>query len=180
MNLLLRQNLYKVLLSLFIVFHVLTIFICPNPDGILFRKFSSTIVEYGNLFGLNTTWRFFSPNPAVRLIEYDVFKKDQDGQYQSESFRYPKKVDDEKFHETYNRKINNGMYVVGRGIVNETLGPALCRAHPGAQTIALYSKGRIFPSIEKAKLQGEHVAEIGEVRRDYLMDVHCGDHETAH
>ncbi len=130
-------------------------------------------MAYGNFFGLNTTWRFFSPTPAVRLLEYDVFKKDQNGKLQSESFRYPRKLNEEKFQEIYNRKVNNEMYVTARELLPVTLGPQLCKWHKGAETIAIYVKGRTFPTIEKSRHLGQHVSELGEVTRDYLMDINC-------
>lgn len=110
----------------------------------------------------------------MRLIEYEVFRKGDDGKLHSEEFRYPEKVEEEKFREIYNRKVNNGMYVVARDILPKTLGPYLCRKHMGAETIAIYVKGRVFSTIEKAQFEGSHVADIGEIHRDFLMDVHCG------
>lgn len=172
-----KPNLVRVLLSIFIVIQLLTIFICPNPESILYSELASSLVVYGNLFGLNTTWRFFSPNPGVRLLEYDVFTRNAAGQLVGESFRYPKSAEEEKFREIYGRKVGNEMFVVARNILPVTLGPQLCKWHPGAETIAIYLKGRNFSSIEKSRLEGQHVADIGQVTRTYLQDVHCDTNE---
>ena|SRR6185437_491784 len=171
------QRLLKVALSIFVCFQILTIFVCPNPDSIIFRYFESSLVVYGNFFGINTTWRFFSPDPNVRLLEYDAFTRGDDGHLHGESFRYPKVLAEEPSHEIYNRKMNNEMYVIVRDMVDKTLGPRLCRWHPKAETIAVYITGRVFPTIEKSVFLGPHVRDLGEVRRDYLMDVNC--HENA-
>ncbi len=173
-----NQKLLKLVLSIFIFVQVLTVVICPNPESLIFRKAADTFVVYGNLFGLNTTWRFFSPTPAVRLIDYEVFKRGEDKSFIGESaFHYPNSAKEEGFREIYNRKVNNGMYVVAREMVPKTLGPYLCRKHQGAEVIALYLKGRVFPTIERSQLQGDHVSEIGQIQRDFLMDVHCEANE---
>jgi hypothetical protein len=169
------QRATKLFLSAFICLQLLTIFICPNPDSIIFRAFYSSIVVYGNLFGLNTTWRFFSPDPSVRLFEYDAFSRDSDGKLHGESYRYPKTLAEEPSREIFNRKMNNEMYVVARSMVDKTLGPLLCRRHPEAETLAVFMKGRNFPTIEKSVFQGSHIDDIGEITRDYLMDVNCHD-----
>jgi len=161
------------LLSAFACWQILTVFICPNPDSILFRYFRGSVVTYGNFFGLNTTWRFFSPDPNVRLFEYDTYTRDADGKLRGESFRYPNTLVEEPSREIFNRKMNNEMYLIARNILDKTLGPLICRWHPKAETIAVYLKGRVFPSLEKSILEGKRVADIGEVRRDFWMDINC-------
>ena len=170
-----RPKLIKGALSLFIIFHVTAIFIFPNPESILYRRTASVLATYGNFFGFNTTWRFFSPNPMVRIIEYDVFKADDTGQLQGETFRYPRDIKEEKFREIYNRKLNNAMFMVMRqNLLNEVLGPMMCRWHPGAETLAVSIKGRVIPTIESSKLSGAPARqELGAIQKQYMADVQC-------
>ncbi len=101
-----QLNLAKVLLSFFILFQIAAVFILPNPEGILYRELAPVVVTFGNFFGLNTTWRFFSPNPAVRVLEYDLYTRDAAGNLQSVTFRHPRHLREEKFRGVYNRKLN--------------------------------------------------------------------------
>src|SRR5437867_2035354 len=108
-----KINFFKIVLSCFIIFHIISVFVLPNPESIVYRNLT-LIPQYGNLFGLNTTWRFFSPNPLIRLLEYDVFYRDKDGQLQMTSHQYPSMADHE-LREIYNRKMTNGMFMLSRG-----------------------------------------------------------------
>jgi hypothetical protein len=169
-----QQKLLKVILSVFIVFQLTCVFVLPNPDSIIYRELAPLVVTYGNFFDFNTTWRFFSPNPMVRLMEYDVFTPGPDGKLITESFRYPKSLEDEGSRENFNRKLNNAMYMMGRAeFLKDIFGPTICSWHPKADSIAVYMRGRVLPTIEKSKLTGGERIELGEVERQYVADINC-------
>ena len=73
-----KTNVNKVLpiiLSLYIVFHLTSVLLYPNPGSVLYRYMEPLISSYGNQFGFNTTWQFFSPNPgSLRYVEYSVIQ----------------------------------------------------------------------------------------------------------
>ena len=168
-----KSTLIKILASAFILFHISSVFVLPNPEGILYRHWS-WVTNYGNLFGFNTTWRFFSPNPLIRVLEYDVFYRDQTGDLQMSSFQYPKPLSQEPSREVYNRKMTNGMFMLSRGDhFDKTLGVKLCSWHPRAETIAIYTKGRVFPSVEKSRFEGSRVSDIGAIERIHVKDLEC-------
>lgn len=64
-------------LSLFIVYHLLTVFIMPMGQGLVIRELGRYFVDYANLFGFNTGWRFFSPVPGSTFtLEYSFIYPD--------------------------------------------------------------------------------------------------------
>lgn len=60
-----NRTFVKRLLSLWIIYHLFVIFVMPNAGSFLGRYFGSYLVPYANIFGLNSPWMFFSPNPAA-------------------------------------------------------------------------------------------------------------------
>jgi hypothetical protein len=180
-----QLNLAKVLLSIFILFQISAVFILPNPEGILYRELAPVVVNYGNLFGFNTTWRFFSPNPMVRVLEYDLYTRDAAGSLQSETFRHPRLLKEERFREVYNRKLNNGMYMMGQPEkLKLIMGPWLCRQHPQAETISVYARGLVLPTMEKSQLMGAMSGsfdrqQLGEVQRQQIIDIECNTPEET-
>lgn len=169
------MRLRQIFLTAFILFHLLSIFVLPNPDSILYRKLASPVVTYGNFFGFNTTWRFFSPNPLIRIMEYKVFTPGSDGQLAETVFRYPRDLKDEGSRETYNRKLANSMVMLMReDFLKEIIGPKICGWHPGAETVSISMKGRVWPTIEKSALMGEEKRhELGQIQTQHVMDINC-------
>src|SRR5690606_40348478 len=126
------------------------------------------------LFGFNTTWRFFSPNPNVKFIEYEIFSRNAAGELEARTFQYPSQQDRELSVEIYNRKITNAMFVIARPEMHTALlQPYMCRLHPEAEQIAVYVKGRRFDSLEKSRLQGDSRSEIGTIEKIYVTDLYC-------
>ena len=177
-HLLHNRILLKTFLSLFAIWHIFSIFVLPDPDSVLYHHLTNSVVRYGNLIGFNNTWRFFSPNPLIRLLEYDIFTRGQNGQLHFLlSGRYPRSFNQEPNREIYNRKLDSGMYLMMQNKVPVTIGRVLCRQYANADTIAIYLRGREFPPIEKANLafEGNRVTNLGDVVRQYMFDIHCAD-----
>ncbi len=164
----------KTILSAFIVFHVLCVFILPNPESMLFRATAPVMTTYGNFLGFNTTWRFFSPNPMIRYMEYTIFYRDSSKKLVSSTHRYPRVYTEEKFFENYSRKLNNSMYMMmHKDHLRDNFGKILCRWHPDAEVISVAARGRVFPNIEKSQLIRGDRSELGEVQSQTVTDVHC-------
>jgi hypothetical protein len=170
-----HQTLLKAFLSLFIVFHIFAVVILPNPESIVNRVLSPIIVPYGSFLGVNTTWRFFSPNPLVRLLVYEVFSRNADGVLEGKTYRYPRTLQEEGLRETFNRKFSNSMFMMARlEYITDVLRPSLCKWHPEAETIAISMTGRVLSSIEKTKFEGAKTRdELGTMQTQYLTDIHC-------
>ncbi len=171
------KRIAKIFLSIFIVWQIFCAFVLPNPESLLYQRLYSSVVWYGNLFGLNTVWQFFSPDPRIRLFEYDVFSRDRFGLlHLTARGRFPKKMRQEPNRDVYNRKLMSGMYLVMWQKAPHTIGRYLCMKYPTADIIAVYLRGRVFPNIEAADiLRTQKAWAMGKVIRQFVMDIHCDD-----
>lgn len=164
----------RILLSVFVIFHLFAIFVLPNPENILYRTSAPLITEYGNLLGINTTWRFFSPNPLIRYMEYTVYNHDAEKNLVGEVHRFPRHFSEEPFFENFSRKLNNAMLMMNQvTFLREKFSKIMCGWHPGAETIAVASRGRIVPNIEKSQLFEGGRESLGEVRSSPVAEFDC-------
>lgn len=163
----------KVLLSLFIVFHLLAVLVLPNPNSILYRRLP-ILVEYGNLLAINTTWRFFSPNPLIKTVEYETYEYDDFYDViKSESHLFPESVSGVGGREAFNRTMNYAMIASSRADwAQELLGPLLCKKHPNADEIAIYQVRNDLMAIEKAQLY-ENSDLLFEKIKERVTDIQC-------
>lgn len=63
----------RVFLSFFIVFHLWVVFTTPFQSELLAKIQPRWISSYASLIGINTSWAYFSPEPAKRdylVVEY--------------------------------------------------------------------------------------------------------------
>jgi hypothetical protein len=168
-----KGQIAQILLSAFLVFHVAAVFILPNPESLLFRQTEKIFVNYGNTLGLNTTWRFFSPNPMIQMLEYEL--TDSSGDTEGVPYRYPVSKAVEGSRESYNRKLNNSMYMMENPeFLREFLGPFLCKKHPGAHGLRVYSVRREFPTLEIAQSYSSDRESLEKLTRVAVGDVNCG------
>ena len=123
------------------------------------------IGSYGNQFGLNTTWQFFSPNPgSLRYLDYNAIIESED-KVDIESYTFPPQGD-EVFFKTNQARM---FYYMVRMITHsqniaDYLIPYLCRKHPQATSIAIKAVDKQIPTMEKARLQ--HAEDFSELWRE--------------
>ena len=158
-----KRKIAEGLATLFILFHLLAVLVYPNPYSVLARYVQPIINPYGNLFGLNTTWQFFSPDPGqLRHIEYDVIVEDGE-EIDFDTHTWPP---DDKNLLQVNRA--RRFYHAVRTIVAPAraelyLVPFLCRKHPQATSIAIKAIEKRAPSMERAELEGESFSKMNEL-----------------
>ena len=167
------RNWIKVLLSILICFHLLAILVLPNPNSILSRELP-WLTEYGNLLFINTTWRFFSPNPLIRTVEYRTYRFDEDDNVVSSTEKsFPSADYAWGERETYNRTLNFAMIASSRAEwAQQLLGPVLCRQNPQADEITVTQIRRDFYALEKARLMGPGIP-LFELKKQNLTTVVC-------
>lgn len=146
----------RVLLSIFIVYHLIVISVLANGGSFLGRKLGPWISPYGNLFGVNVVWNFFAPDPAHTMyIHYVVHFLDSEEGTQLdpvEGFIPPEK---EKI--VVNTSKRRFLYAMRSLIFDEKrmkvfLGPFLCRQHPGADSIVIKNILEPIPSLDLVQL----------------------------
>lgn len=168
----------KVGLSFFIVYHLATILVLPNSDSIISRKISPVLAPYANALGLNTSWRFFSPEPSPTIFfVYDADMTDggvmapKDQFWRDRGFitgRWPPENPKGMIKENVKRLVYHSRFAtMSRDRVEKFMGSLLCRFFPKAQTVSVRAVMREIPSIEKSVLTEE---EFGQSSRERDMD----------
>lgn len=145
----------KILFSIFILFHLAVIIIFPNGSSYLGRA-STLLVPYANILGLNTTWNFFSPDPAhTMFLKYSIRFEDADGNELREpldGFIPPEKeqiaVDSSKRRFLYAVRF----LILDTNRMKVILGPWLCRQNPGASHVKMEQMLEPIPNLDKAIL----------------------------
>ncbi|MEK6554565.1 MAG: hypothetical protein AABZ31_04945 [Bdellovibrionota bacterium] len=160
----------KILLSIFLAFHVSAIFVLPNPDSILYREWQNVFATYGSSIGMNTTWRFFSPNPALSTVEYEVVRSGEE----PERHRYPESVAQVGSREAFNRLMNFAIFMAAnREYLEKYLHPYICKLHPEAEQISYYVITNKFPTIENAQLRASSREDLSVKARNGAGEFDC-------
>ncbi|HVK61786.1 MAG TPA: hypothetical protein VM432_09565 [Bdellovibrionales bacterium] len=146
------RTLLKIVLSLFIVFHLSAVLILPNSSSLMGRRLSWLFLDYANLMIFNRTWQFFSPGPMPNMyLEYEVETEDNALEDVRETYQWPKS-NVNRFNNDFFLRTVAGMRFLGSNEVNfhKYFIPYLCRQHPGAVAVNMRSVVEQIPSIERA------------------------------
>lgn len=135
------KNLFKIIISVWIFYHLATIFLMPNGNSYVGRMYQQAFSSYANTFGLNSTWQFFSPDPAHMLyFEYDVYFYDNLGEPTQETIRgyFPDERDAGTIHPSLRRNMYLMRYLAVDPVrMDRFVMPWLCRKYPGASSVSL-------------------------------------------
>ncbi len=122
----------------------------PNEQALQTKSVQSLIVPYGNLFGLNSHWRFFSPGPTPAIfMEYqpyfdDYLSSDED----SKVYLFPQRKEGYSYSSTYIRRMYTlRFYGFNRIALENYFAPYLCRQHQGATAIRMETFTYVIPSL---------------------------------
>jgi hypothetical protein len=160
-----KKGWLKALLSVYIVYHLCAVFFMPLSGSILERTLGPFLYPYASTLGLNTTWQFFSPNPASsNYLEYEVYYPQEPGrdEVRFETYQWPPKSRKGIIGENYNRRVYHSMIsTIDADRTTKFLVPWLCRKHKGAQSIALRKVLTVLPEMESAQLRhGDRVSDF--------------------
>lgn len=141
------------LIGIFVYFTSMMI-VLGNGSSFLGRSLGSFFTPVANQVGLNTTWNFFSPDPAhMTYLRYTVHFEDEYGNPVKESIQslFPPEETNDDFR-VHVRRMSYVMrfYASSPSRLGEFLIPWLCKKYPGAtriQTDVLYNR---IPSLEVA------------------------------
>lgn len=166
------------LFSLWIVYHIAVIVVMPNSNSFLVRQVGDSLIPYANVLGLNTSWNFFSPDPAhVMYFEYSVTRKDQPVEEESPTYYIPPEKDHGPFGNAKRRIMYSMRYVVlDQRRVDAILGPWLCRKHPEAYQIHVEHKIETIPPIDEAVVKNNpEMDERTQLIKMVNKDFNCQD-----
>lgn len=146
-------TIFKVVLSVFLLYHLTTVAILPNGSSIIARKLNRFLVPYANPLIFNRTWQFFSPGPMPSFfLEYNLVTNAGPAiDEERPGFVYPPHRKNAAFDDFYLRTLA-GMRLIAiqPQVFEDFFIPFLCRLHPDAIQIDLRSVTEEIPPIEKA------------------------------
>lgn len=136
-----QRKLAKVLLSVFVVYHLSLMMILPNAGSYLGRNFERWMTGYANQIGLNATWNFFAPDPAhTMFLQYNIHFEGAEG----EELRPPLAgyIPEEKSDVVIDGSKRRFLYAVRYLMLDPRrleliLGPYFCRTHSGASSVSI-------------------------------------------
>ncbi len=147
----------KIILSLWLVYHLFVILLFPNTQSLLSRKLDFILLPYANTFNLNTPWQFFSPFPGPKMyIEYTTYKHNPGAENQEiiedgEKHFFPPKNHYEPDWDNWRRQLYLARFVATESErFKKYFIPWLCRKHPGVTGISLEVIFAPVPNVEKA------------------------------
>lgn len=148
-------NHLKKLIGILIFFYFSAmIVILGNGSSFMGRYFESFFNPVANTIGLNTTWNFFSPDPAHTMyIKYYVFFEDAYGNMLKEPYLgfYPDTQDKGEDFRLHKKRDSYAMrfIVVDPARIENFFAPWICRKHPGASKIQVELIVNRIPSLDK-------------------------------
>lgn len=147
-------NIQKILLSLFVVYFCSMILIMANGSSYLGRFFQDRFILVANVLGLNTTWNFFSPDPAhVMWLKYIVVFTDDHGIETQDAIEdyYPPGKDSPDFGLASRRDSYAMRFLaVDSNKIETYFGPWMCKQHPGATRVRAELVINAIPTLDMA------------------------------
>jgi hypothetical protein len=142
----------KVLLSFFILFQVSAMLVLANNSSFLARKTEKIFFGWGNLIGLNTTWNFFSPDPAHTMY-FRILLRFKDPEKEFEEFYIPEETDRISLESSKRRFLYAVRYMLlSPDRIQKFLGPYFCRAYSDVDVVSVEPIFEMIPSLDRAVL----------------------------
>jgi hypothetical protein len=161
----------KVLISLWLVYHLLAVFVLPGGGSFVIRRLQSYLLPYANTVGVNTTWNFFSPDPAntMYFIYHINFENDEGEELKprEEGFFPPEK--DKIVTNGSRRRLLYAMrfLMLDSRRLQTLMAPWLCREYPEASRVSIQMILEKIPSLDRALLAGADREQIDSQKVSY-------------
>lgn len=146
----------KVLISVWLVYHLFIIALFPNTQSLLSRKLDRYLLPYANTFNMNTPWQFFSPFPGPKMyIEYEVSNTQMSEggatEVDSKKYYWPPQDRSKIDWDNFRRRLYSSRFLsMDEKRLKEAFIPWVCRQHPDAMMVSLDVIMAPVPNIEKA------------------------------
>ncbi len=169
-----RRGLFflKALASIWILYHLFVVIVMSNGSSYFGRFFQGVITPYANITGFNTSWNFFSPDPAHTMyIRYQVYFKDEKGDPIKESKEgfFPELKNVGTFDPTQRRELYMMHYLLlGPDRMEKMFVPHICRVNLGATSVRIdFIVESIAPLDQAVTFKQETMAELSK-EQDYI------------
>ena len=161
--------------SVWIVYHLFVIVVMANGSSYIGRYFGRAIVPYASTLGMNTSWNFFSPDPAHTMyLKFTIYYPDVEGEPSKEPLEIfmPSAKGEGVWNQGEKRQLYAMRYmVVYPQRIEGVLGPCLCKQHPGAEVVHIEHIIDPIPSLDQAAIDQRELGEMGGrydvINRDY-------------
>ena len=146
------RGVLKVLLSLFILYHLAMMFIVPHYMSMIHEKVMPYFKPYAHTLSFSTSWDFYAPNPTYYyFFEYEIIHSKN----KVDTFRWPpSRKESKRIYLNHNRLIYHSRFfmLLGKRHIIRHFIPYLCRIHPLADEITVQVMVENRPHFKKAKI----------------------------
>ena len=135
-----RRSALKVLISVFIVYHLAAVLLMLIGSSLAGRKLARFFLPYVNTLGFNSTWQGFSPGPSPMF--YLQYEPDLGGDEvaASEPTFFPPKRAGFTWSDGWSRRLFSMRFLATNPeLMERFLVPFLCRQSAGARSIDVQS-----------------------------------------
>ena len=149
------KRVLKTVLSIFLFYHLFAVTVLPMGDGLIIRELGRYFAPYGNLFGLNATWRFFASGTTPSFtLQYSFTyptQNDDDSSNEGEPLYFPEKKSETKSGiDFYIRRLASVQYFSMSEMNTERyLIPYLCKQDTRAESVTIQKQLAEVQPIER-------------------------------
>jgi hypothetical protein len=127
--------------------------VLPNPQSILFHSLPDFVSQYASSLGVQSSWRFFAPNPAIRRY-LDIEVIPFDNEEESYFVQWPPEDREKYWSNAYSRRLYHSIKTsASEELVETYFKPWFCREHPKAHRFVVNVINHQVPHIEQAQLE---------------------------
>ncbi len=168
----------KLILSVWIIYHVFCIVVLPDGSSFLGRYFEPVMLPYANTLGINTTWNFYSPDPANTMyFSYSVhFENDQGEELKPSIQEYLPPEKDQIVTDSSKRRLLYAMRFLALDPhrLQVLMAPWICREYEGATRIYISHVVERIPSLDEVmSRENESVADLRVKEKSPGMQYNC-------
>ena len=174
----------KILISVWVVYHLAGIVILPNGGSFLGRHFGPYFLYYANAIGANNAWNFFSPEPPPTLyFEYKITFPLAEGKSSRETLQgfFPPEKTNVVLNTSERRRLYAMEYLMVNPMqIDALVAPWLCRSYPNAAEVEITHKLLDLPTLDVAIASiSDPVESLKRARDMKTVNYNCRTGETG-
>lgn len=142
----------RFLFLVFVAFHLVVLLVLPNGASYLARNIPGVFVDYANQLGMNTSWNFYSPDPAHPMYYQYTIYFDVEDKEPFVDFIPPQK--EQIVTNSSDRRMLYAMryLALDSNRLEGVLLPYLCRKFSNSSRIVIQHHVLLLPNLEKAQV----------------------------
>lgn len=143
------------------MFHLVVVTVLANSGSFLSRQLQSWILPYGNQFGFNSTWNFFSPDPAHTMyIQYKLYENEDSDQPLLTGF-IPEGKNKISVNSAERRTLYFARYLLlDPARIDKFLLPWLCQINKSAHSLEIKNVTETIPYLDSALFNADNDREV--------------------